>query len=354
MKICFTIIIALFAKALFSQNGSKYSSMPYVCDWDKLVLDKNYKPTPNDTSFFVVSTRYYDPTKTNFMDYEFDSTGTLKYFVVYFNQNKWVAVPYSSLDAVLNLKPEFANTVLFTEGLGKTFPKGIDRATNVIRLYNVSVIFFDWPTERPNIKSGDNIKITAKVSEQAALPYSRFFEEFQSYKEKNSVKFKTVTLFFHSMGNLILMHDLKKNLFKNIHPDLADNVLLNAACVDQKKHSVWLSKLNISKHIYVTINDRDRNLNGARFVFKAKQLGHRPKAPFCKNVHYIDFSEVLDKEHNYFLIKPLFVQKPYLKDFYTDIFKGEMPQLKFIDKTISEEVRKYLPGKSEIGISSGM
>lgn len=354
MKITFTIIFALFINLSFSQNGSKYSSTVYVCDWDKMVLDKNYKPSKDDTCFFVVSTRNYDPTKLSFLDYDYDTTGTLKYFVVYFNQNKWVSVPYSSLETMLNLKSDFGNTVLFTEGLGKTYTKGVDRTTRLIREYKTSVIFFDWPTERPEMKQGKNMKLTNKISKQIAVPYSVFLEEFQVYKEKNSGKFKAVTLLFHSMGNLIPMYDLKDNLFKNIHPDLADNVLLNAACVNPKRHDQWLSKLNISKHIFVTINNRDRNLNGARFVFWTNQLGHRPKGPFCKNVNYVDFSEVLHKEHNYFLIQPLLTQKPFLKEFYSKIFNGEMPQLKFVDKSISEEVRKYLPGKSEIGTSSGM
>ncbi len=354
MKIYFTILLAFITSHLFSQKYSKYESIGYSCDWDKMVLNKNYIPTKNDTCFFVVSVRNYDPNKTNFLDYDYDTTGTLKYFVVYFNQNKWVSVPYSSLEDMLNLKSSFENLVVFTEGLGKTYTKGVDRATRLITEYKTDVIFFDWPTERPAMKQGKNMKLTNKISEQIAVPYSVFLEEFQTYKDKNPTKFKTVTVLFHSMGNLILMHDLKHKLFKNIHPDLANSVILNAACVPQKKHAEWLSQLNISKHIFVTVNNSDRNLNGAKFVFMQNQLGHKPKGPYCKNVNYVDFSDVLQKEHNYFLIQPLLTEKPYLRNFYNTIFNGDVPQLKFTDPAISEEVKKYLPGKSEIGVTPGM
>jgi hypothetical protein len=63
---------------------------------------------------------------------------------------------------------------------------------------------------------------------------------------------------------------------------------------NQKNHKWWLDKLAISKNIYLTINDKDRNLRGARILFKARQLGESPQPEFCKNVTYVNFSEVLE------------------------------------------------------------
>ncbi len=330
------------------------SSLPSLCNWSDVTLDKQYVPAKGDSCLFVVSTRHYDETKKEFVDYDYDTTATLKYFTLYYRGNSWTAVPYPSLEAMLDTKDSFRDLVVFTEGLGKTFTLGVDRATKLMRLYAVDELFFDWPTERPYMKPGKNIKITYQIAPDVAVPYARFLEEFQAYKISHSQKFQTVTLFFHSMGNLLLMYDLQKGLYKHISPGLVDNVVLNAACVNQHKHKAWLNNLSFAKNIYVTVNDRDRNLRGASIIFAAYQLGLKPKPKYCDNVKYVDFSAVLDDEHNYFLIAPLLQKKPYLKEFYKDVFVGKNPQLQFPDPAISEEVRKYLPGKDAIGIFTGM
>jgi hypothetical protein len=301
-----------------------------------MCLNKHYIPTTSDTCLFVVSTRNYNDTLKEFVDFDYDTTGSLKYFAVYFRGNQWTAVPYQSLAGLLDQKNTFMNFVIFTEGLGKTYTSGIDRATKMIRIYGVDALFFDWPTERPYMRSGQNIKTTCKVAPQVAVPYAVFLEQFQYYKNEHPQKFKTVTLFFHSMGNLVLMYDLKNNLFKNLSPNLVNSVVLNAACVGEAKHKEWLDKLSISENIYVTINNRDRNLNGAKIIFLENQLGERPKSDLSKKATYVNFSSVLNKEHNYYIIPSLLNQKPFLKQFYADIFAGKIPQLNYPAKLIGK------------------
>jgi hypothetical protein len=329
MKSLSLLLFLLSFGMAFSQGTNTIPSGYSGCDWTKMVLNKNYTCTKEDTCIFVVSTRHYNDTLKEFVDYDYDTTGSLKYFAVYFQGAKWTAVPYSNLESLLDLKTDFKNFVVFTEGLGKTFTSGIDRATRLRRLYDIDELFFDWPTQRPYMKSGKNFRTTYTVSREVAKPYARFLEEFQSYKETHASKFKITTLMFHSMGNLVLMYDLKNDLFKNIKPGLVDNVILNAACVPQRKHAKWLSKLSFSKHTFVTINNRDRNLNGARLALFCRILGEKVKRPLAPGVHYVSFSKVLEREHNYYLIRPLLEQKPYLKKFYADIFAGNMPVLEY-------------------------
>mgnify|MGYP000852520510 CR=1 FL=1 len=324
------LALLLFVQiTILSQKDSKFG-VPYsFCNWTNTSLNKGYVPTENDTCLFVVSTRNYNDTLKEFVDYDYDSTGTLKYFAVYFNHNQWIVVPYNSLTELLSTKKEFKNLVVFTEGLGKTFTSGVDRATQLMRLYNVDEIFFDWPTEKPYLKPGKNIKITCIEAPEIAKPFAAFIEDFQNYKAEHSEKFKTTTLLNHSMGNLLLMYDLQNDYLKNIHSNLFNNVIVNAACVNQKNHKLWLDKLSFSNNIYLTINDKDRNLRGARILFKARQLGESPQSEFCKNVNYVDFSEVLSIEHNYFLMQTVLIQKPYLKQFYANIFENKIPELHY-------------------------
>ncbi len=326
----FSILVFLLNFGIaFSQGTNSIPSGYSGCDWSKMTLDKTYQATKEDTCIFVVSTRHYNDTLKEFVDYDYDTTASLKYFAVYFQGNRWTAVPYPNLETLLDLKAEFKNVVVFTEGLGKTFTSGIDRATRLKRIYDIDELFFDWPTQRPYMKSGKNFRTTYRVSREVAKPYARFLETFQNYKETHYSKFKITTLMFHSMGNLVLMYDLKNDLFQHIKPGLVDNVLLNAACVPQRKHAKWLSKLSFSKQMFVTINKRDRNLNGARLVLFCHILGEKVKKPLTPGVHYVSFSKVLEREHNYYLIRPLLAQKPYLKTFYADIFAGKMPVLEY-------------------------
>ena len=326
----FSLLLFLFSFGIaFSQGTNSIPSGYSGCDWSKMVLDKSYIPEKEDTCIFVASTRHYNDTLKQFVDYDYDTTGSLKYFAVYFQGSRWTAVPYPNLETLLDLKPDFKNFVVLTEGLGKTFTSGIDRATRLKRIYDIDELFFDWPTQRPYMKSGKNFRTTYRVSREVAKPYARCLEELQRYKDAHPSKFKITTLMFHSMGNLVLMYDLKNDLFKNIKPGLADNVILNAACVPQRKHARWLSKLGFSKQIFVTINKRDRNLNGARLVLFRHILGEKVKKPLVPGVHYVSFSKVLEREHNYYLIRPLLQQKPYLKAFYAGIFAGNMPALQY-------------------------
>lgn len=348
------LILILFTAGFVNAQNRDHLVLQYNCKWENITFNKNYQPVAGDTSFFVVSVRNYDDSKTEFLDYENDTTGLLKYFTVYVSGTKWTVVPYKSFSDMMDSKSLYKDFVIFTEGLGKTFPAGVDRATTLLRLYYVDELFFDWPTDRPDIKPGKNIKITMQIAPKVAAAYAQFALEFQQYKLAHSAKFKTTTLLFHSMGNLLLMHALKQNLLNDVKPGVFDEVILNAACVNQKRHKEWLDKLTFSDHIYITINSRDKNLNGAKLLFMAHQLGEKPKRPYCAKAHYVDFSEVLHKEHNYFLLSYVVNQKPYLKKFYADIFKGEKPQLIFHDPSISEEVRKYLPQKDDAGISTGM
>ena len=323
-QILFLLFICFYLSN-FSQIGSKFRTPFSYCQWSNTRLNKQYTPNDQDTCLLVVSTRNYNETEQKFVDYDYDTTGQLKYFAVYFNHNQWIVVPKKSLTELLDLKSSYKNMVVFTEGLGKTFTSGIDRATQMMRLYDIDELFFDWPTERPYISSGKNIKKTCQIAPLIAQPYAKFIKEFEAYKNTHTEKFKTITLLNHSMGNLLLMYDLQNDLLKSTSNNLFDNVILNAACVNQKDHKSWLDKLSFSKNIYLTINDKDRNLRGARILFKARQLGESPQPEFCKQVHYVDFSKYLTIEHNYFLMQEVLNKKPFLKVFYTNIFEGKTP-----------------------------
>lgn len=325
MKFSLLFLWTFFCIQIFSQKSSALRGPNASCSWDNVCLDKSYKPTTGDTCLLVASIRNYDAARHEFVDYDYDTTGTIKYFAVYFRGNQWYAVPHESLTELMEQKQSFGDFVIFTEGLGKTFTSGIDRATRLMRVYHVEGLYFDWPTARPYMRSRKNIKVTSLVAPKAAKAYAVFLKDFQQYKNTHSEKFKTVTLFFHSMGNLLLMYNLKTNALNGLSPFLVNSVILNAACVNQTHHKEWLDNLSFTNQIYITINDKDMNLRGASIIFRDHQLGERPKGDFSEKANYINFSHVLSNEHNYYIVQNVLKEKPFLKKFYEDIFAGKDP-----------------------------
>jgi hypothetical protein len=135
------------------------------------------------------------------------------------------------------------------------------------------------------------------------------------------------------------MYNLKNNAFHGISPSLVNSVILNAACVNQTNHKEWLDKLSFTNQIYITINDRDMNLRGASIIFRDHQLGERPKQTVSEKVNYINFSKVLFKEHNYYIMQHLLNEKPFVKKFYEDIFAGKDPDKNY-PKTLLKKKAK--------------
>ena len=326
MKIIILAFFTLFSCYIFSQkNDNMKGQLPYCC-WANICLNKTYIPVETDTCLLIVSTRNYNETKHEFVDFDYDTTGTLKYFAVYFNGNNWTAVPYKSLSELLDLKSSFKDLVVFVEGLGRTFTSGVDRGAKLMRNYPVDVIFFDWPTGRPYMHLVKNIKVTSSLAPAVAKRYAEFLKDLQTYKTNDTNKFKTVTLFFHSMGNLLLMHNLKNDAFNSIMPSMVNSVIMNASCVNHTNHKAWLDKLTFADNIYITINDKDKTLRAANVIFGDHQLGEKAGPVFCEKANYINFSKVLNREHNYYVMRPVLKEKPFLKKFYGDIFKGKIPE----------------------------
>jgi hypothetical protein len=318
MMVCITFSIPMFAEKL----PVRFSPGTYThCNWDKIRLVAEYKPEKGDTGIVFVSTRHYFPEKSEFLDHSLDTT-VLHYFSIYFNHNRWVCVPKKNLKQAIHDANPGKDVVVYAEGLGKTFTSALDRATRVTRTYGVTIIMFDWATFNPLLKGGQNFRWTRSNSELASKSFAALIDSIARIKQQEKNVFGHLTLFMHSMGNLLMMHAVKKG-FLIESEGLFDNVVLNAACVPQRRHKQWVEKINIQDNLYITRNNHDRNLNGAKLAsFFQRQLGERPRGPYALNATYIDFSNVLSLEHNYFLYDDVWREKPQIERIYYNIFHG--------------------------------
>lgn len=349
------VLICMSTTLLRAQHNRYFSSL----DWDNVVLKKNYLPSPNDTCIVFVSLRSYAESEKMFMGYDCDKNMTVHYFNIYFNGNKWICVPMKNLAECLAGKNNL-NGVAYVEGFGRTFLTAIDRATLFTRQYDCQIIMFDWPTYRPELKAGKNYKLTVKESAIIAPYFAQFLDTLNGYKTESPSAFKALSLVMHSMGNLLMMHAVKNDQL-HIRDTLFSSIVMNSSCVPQRKHKVWVEKIKIQKHLFITYNNKDRTLNGAKLIsgFK-RQLGERPRKPYANNALYVDFSRVLEREHNYFLYPSVLNRFPYIKSLYRTILLGVEPDFndenRYIKKPKKHTVEIFdlhEAQKGGIGISIG-
>lgn len=351
----FIILFFLLISSLTSQHNAYFSK----CDWDKIKLDKNYTPLETDTCMVFASVRGCEESEKMFMGYDCDKTKSIHYFKIYFSGNKWICVPSLNLTHAMK-EVKKANAVVFVEGFGFTFLTTLDRATLMARQYGLFVIVFDWPTYRPDKKSNDNYKITLRESEEVAKPFATFLDSLNNHKKTHTGSYNSISLLMHSMGNLLMMHAINGDYIKT-RDTLFNSVIFNAACVPQKNHNLWVEKLTIQRKIYITRNNRDRVLTGAKLISGfTKQLGLQTKKPYAKNALYLDFSRVLAREHNYFLYPGVLGEHPYIKELYRIILFGKEPDFSNESRYIKKPHKNTIEifdlkeaQKGGIGISIG-
>lgn len=330
------------------------------CDWDKIKFDTSYVPTANDTAVIFVSTRNFFPDKKQFFDYDFDTTHTLHYSNIYFKGNKWICVKRNSLEEAFNGTIKTKDIVVYGEGMGKTFPSNIDRATRFTRLYNVTTIMFDWPTYRPFLTGGKNYKTARVQSMEVSKSMVRLFNDLDRLRSSGATGDVKLSLLLHSLGNRLIKAAAKHN-FIQVKGKLFDNIVLNAPCINKRGHKEWMEKLKIQDHIYITRNNRDKTLILAGTLAFSKQLGRHFGLRKANNATYINFSKVLYREHNYFLMTNVLKEHPGLKVLYAELFHGKKPTFddpkKFTKKDNGRLIILHEPHVSQdgdIGISIGM
>ena len=99
----------------------------------------------------------------------------------------------------------------------------------------------------------------------------------------------------------------------------------------------------------------------ARLAGFAEQLGRHWGAAKAKNAVYLNFSPVLGKEHNYFLLRNVLAEHPDIKAIYSDIFHNRKinfdDEKKFIKQNNGRVITLVNPDITDrdinIGISIG-
>ncbi len=225
--------------------------------------------------------------------------------------------------------------LVFVHGDSKTFSAAAIGGLKIQNLHHVKVLVFSWPSKMEKGNGSKNFSNSKRNVAAGVVQFKELLLLIQEYKKRNQWPEKPyhLSLFLHSLGNCYLERLVKDSLLTGLDSNLFDNLIINAAAVNQEAHANWVDRLHIQKRIYITSNKKDFNLNGARiFSNSGKQLGERLKLPLSTGATYINFTKAIGlalptgNSHTYFIGK-MTNESGNIKDFYTDIFHGRAVNL---------------------------
>lgn len=272
--------------------------------WSKLVLEKEgYVSTANaaDTTIILATNRRYDTSTFRFFPEVRE--GGIHYFFVYSLQGKWHLIPVSTLQKAINMFPDKnRDWLLYTEGMGKFFTSDADRGMQVAAQYGINVIMMDYPSITAHRKRLGNYFFAIKNARVAYKDFVPVFDTVKMLKVSGKMGNGKLSMLFHSMGNIVMRQIVKQGKLPVINDQVwIDNLILNAACVPQRRHKKWVDKIHFAKRIYIHYNPHDFTLGGAYLVSKKNQLGMKVKRPVSKQAVYINFNAIAGKGHSNFV-----------------------------------------------------
>jgi hypothetical protein len=259
-----------------------------------------------------------------------DESGHFSYLTASYSEDQWNFKRNNSLAELLNQNFEYENWLIFVHGDGKDLKSAVQRAKEIQKLHHVNVLVYAWPSRNPDLGAIRNFKNSLSNVEKATVHFSEFLhkvEDIRSTKD-NSFSSGNLSMFFHSLGNYYLENLVEKNLHADFDQPFIDNLIINAAAVEQEEHYKWVERLNFQYRIYINSNGKDMNLIGLRvFSSMGMQLGEDPEPPLASNAFYVNFTNAVGASlppgpsHSYFFAS-VTDESERIKTYYSEIING--------------------------------
>ena len=315
----FSIFLATASLTVFSQSGeSAYG--------DQL------EP---GTSIYVITNREADPSRGNpFFINQVKNDPSLTFLHVTYQGNDSLEIaPMDSTGFLSGIMSKNSDWLLFVHGDSKTFRQAVMRGFDIQYLHNVNVIVFSWPSKDPDISGIKNFKNSRQKVIKSSGHFTSVICLMRSFRQLNPA-FQSgarLSMFIHSLGNYYLEHIVERTKGVCGPPAVFDNLVVNAAAVNQDNHKDWLEQLSFQERIWVIANVSDVNLKGVRIFTKdGKQLGEKIKSPVAANATYIHFTKAVGLRfptgttHTYFIGK-VANESENIRLFYREIMHGGSP-----------------------------
>jgi hypothetical protein len=197
---------------------------------------------------------------------------------------------------------------------------------------------FSWPSKDPTLNGIQNFSNSRSQIEKGAAGFAYFLEELNNWNVKTNVEQASrLSLFMHSLGNYYLERIASDSLLIKTDSRIFDNIILNAAAVNQKDHYLWLKQVDFQERIFVNSNRKDMTLKGVNvFMDFDVQLGEQAIDNFAQNSFYVNFGKALKNESNFALLHGYYVgvipeKSENIYHYYKTIFHGE--EVNFSDQS---------------------
>lgn len=305
---------------LFGQHGLEKYKLPFIQDPVMPLLTNRLVDTLSPGHYYLKN--------------EIDEQHALKLFIteiigdsIYFRM--------TDADFLVRLFSEPGQDwLLLIHGDSKAPVDAAVRGLEIQNTHDVKVITFSWPSKMDTRDGLKNFRNSNRMVEEGMPWFRELLLTIQKYKHSHLwPEGNHLSLLMHSLGNYYLELAVKEDILEGIDSNLFDNIVINAAAIDQEGHAEWLEQLNISKRIYITLNKGDFNLRGARlFTSAGIQLGAIVEPPLAKNATYIHFTDAVGFKlptwlsHTYF-VGDIPSQSANIRSFYRTIFHGEEADL---------------------------
>lgn len=265
-----------------------------------------------------------------------DNDNPLKIYIFSYTTDSGYCSRLESLTDLAKATGDNGELLLFVHGHYKSFTDAAISGLRIQNLYNVKVIAYSWPAMMNRSPGARNYLLSKENVEDGTTGFRDLLLLIRDFKITQSFSGREVkiSLCLHSLGNYFLERMVKDSLLYGLPGDLFENIIINAAAVEQEGHSEWIDKLNIQKRIYITSNEKDFNLAGVRsFTDSGVQLGRRPELPHSYKAVYVDFTKAVGfrlqtgATHNYFTGK-MALKNRKIHQFFEDLFHGRSLDLK--------------------------
>lgn len=180
-----------------------------------------------------------------------DSMGANGFYISK-DMTTYQASDVESLLKEMTLESPDKNILFYIHGRSQTLEKEWNNINTVEETYNVRVLMLHW--ESWNYALGRPVKNALEASKQLALG----LDQIVSFKKTHQDFFQDHKMFimFHSMGNIVLKNYVEK--YNNLQDStLFETAILTGADTPFTGHKKWLSTLNISRDVYVVVNNND-------------------------------------------------------------------------------------------------
>jgi hypothetical protein len=239
---------------------------------------------------------------------------------------------------------KYDDWLIFVHGDGKTLQGAVDRARDIQELHNVNVVVYSWPSKHPDKGAIKNFKNSYANVQKDATGFDRFLHMLEAVKlERPNTNF---SIFFHSLGNYYLEQMIANDLHLDNNIVVFENLMINAAAVQNKNHHKWVEQIKFAKRIYINSNGEDFSLAGLRFFTRLKmQLGEDPGDDLAVNASYVNFSDAVGfriptgPSHSYYFAS-IPEKSLNIKNYFTQLFQSQ--EIDFLDPLIFNTIENDL------------